>query len=237
MAAKCLFRGRGRMVPVLLLVCITTMDLQAKSKLGIYGIYMIPRGVDAETYSRAGVGIGVNFIFPLKATNSLLAGVIGFDWVNLLSENIKVKDNFGLNVEQRTTQDYYRIYLGARFGPHGHGFFRPHADLDLAYNFYGIYTDLVVPNEEEPEHPVTQNLSTESHAVFGYDVVMGLDLNLSENVSIDIGAKYLESLALPQQLGGKSVTIYPRYLQIYLEVAVSLSSLGNIVHKGWKTVD
>ena len=59
----------------------------AAGNLGVYGIYMVPRGVDAEDYSRPSFGLGIQFVAPLIKSHGFLYGVAGLEVINFLSEN------------------------------------------------------------------------------------------------------------------------------------------------------
>jgi len=198
-------------------------DSFAGGKVGVYGILMDPYGSDAERYSRPGLGVGVELVLPVEKTYSILAGTAGFEVVNLLSQRESFIDgSTGLRINQETDQNYMRAYLGARIGAHGMGFFRPHVGVNLAMVYYNIGTDLVIPDDYNPDNEVRQHVSDEGNVVFGYDLTMGVDLNFSNSFSFDFGVKYLKSLSVPQQLGEGSVKIYPQYFQVYLQLGISL---------------
>ena len=200
----------------------------AGGKAGIYGVRMVPRGAGAKTYSRAGWGAGLNVVVPVPQLSNMFAGVGGLEIVNLLSETTQFRDNItGLRVEQQTSQDYGRIFIGSQIGGHGNGFIRPHAGLNIAVVFYGINTDVVIPDDFDREREIRQNLRTENHAVFGYDITLGIDLNFSNKIALDGGVKYLKSFSVPQQLGGGAVTIHPEYFQIYFGVGASFDLIGS----------
>ena len=52
--------GRTAML-FLAVLSISFSDAYAGGKIGVYGIRMVPDGVDAEKYSRAGWGVGISF--------------------------------------------------------------------------------------------------------------------------------------------------------------------------------
>jgi hypothetical protein len=191
----------------------------AGGKVAVYGIRMTPLGNDAEQYSRAGWGGGLRVTVPLPRPGHFLAGALGVEYVNLLSETVSFQDRVtGLRVEQQTDQRYIRIIIGAEVGGHGHGFLRPYAALHFAVINYGISTDVVVPDDYNRENEIRQNLSGEDRWVTGFDITAGLDLNVSEHFSIDGGVRFLKTLSLVQQLGEGSVRIHPGYLVVYLGV-------------------
>ncbi len=198
----------------------------AGGKVGIYGIHMVPRGDDATNFSRPGYGFGIHVVAPLPQLLNILAGTAGFEIINLLSETTTYQEQTtGLRVEQQTSQDYGRLYIGGQVGGHGKGFIRPHAGLNLALVIYGIETDVVIPDDIDPENEIRQNLQSETHAVFGYDLTLGLDLNFWNKWNLDCGVRYLKSFSLPQQLYEGSEKVHPEYFQIYLGVGYSFRAI------------
>jgi len=194
----------------------------AGGKIGVYGIHMAPRGDDAKNFSRPGYGLGGHIVVPVPQLLNFFAGTAGFEGINLLSETVTFRDRLtGLRVEQQTSQDYFRLFLGGQIGGHGKGFFRPHAGLNLATVFYGINTDVVIPDDEDREKEVRQKLRGENHTVFGYDITLGVDLNFWNKWNLDGGVRYLKSFSLPQQLGAGSGKIHPEYFQVYLGIGLS----------------
>jgi len=218
----------GQVAMVLLAVLsIRFSDAFAGGKVGVYGIRMVPDGVDAEKYSRAGWGIGFHVVAPLPQLWNVLAGVAGFEYINLMDETIEFRDNItGLRAEQQTNQHYIRLLIGSQVGGHGNAFLRPHAGLNLALINYGISTDVVIPDDTDRENEIRQNLSSENHWVVGYDITLGVDLNFSNKIALDGGVRYLKSYSVPQQLGEGSVTIHPQYFQIYLGIGISFDMIG-----------
>jgi hypothetical protein len=195
---------------------------QAQGRLTLYGLRMDPSGQDAREFSRASWGGGINAVFPVPALGNVVAGSVGFDGAVMMSERTVFQDaTTGLRVEQQTHQDYGRFYFGPEFGPHGHGFFAPHAGVDLAVLLYGIGTDVVVPDDINVENEIRQNLREEDRVTMGYDANLGLALNFMDKVAVDGGVRFLKSFNVPQQLGAGSVTIHPGYFQYYLGVGVS----------------
>ena len=201
-------------------------NAEAGGKVGIYGIYMTPYGVDAKEYSRAGWGLGVHAVFPVPQVANVLAGVGGLEFVNLLSSTTSFQDRVTqLRVEQQTEQTYLRLYAGAQVGGHGNGFLRPHAGVNIAFIYYSINTDVVIPNDNNRENEIRQSLRSKGKAAFGYDFTLGLDLNFSNTIALDGGVKYLKSFSVPQQLGEGSVKIHPQYFQVYLGIGVSFEMI------------
>ncbi|MEE9553917.1 MAG: hypothetical protein V3W18_06425 [candidate division Zixibacteria bacterium] len=209
-------------IMALVILCVAFSDAIAGGKVGIYGIRMTPSGKDAENYSRPGWGGGFHVVVPVPQLRNGVAGVAGIDIANLLSETTEYIDGItGFRVEQQTSQDYVRTYIGSQVGGHGNGFIRPHAGINLALVYYGIKTDVVVPDDSDRENEIRQNLSKENHWVFGYDITLGVDLNFSNKIALDGGVRYLKTFSLPQQLGENSVKIHPQYFQVYIGIGVS----------------
>ena len=211
---------------VTVMVSAACSDAVAGGKLGLYGVRMVPRGADAEDYSRPGWGGGVHAVVPVPQLSNVLAGVAGFEIINLLSETVEFRDRVtGLRVEQQTNQNYWRFYIGSQIGGHGKAFFRPHAGLNVAFVLYEIGTDVVVPDDSDRENEIRQKLCSEEKTVFGYDITLGIDLNFSNKVSLDGGVRYVKSFSLPQQLGEGSEKIHPQYFQTYLGIGISFDTL------------
>jgi opacity protein-like surface antigen len=222
----------GLTVVAVVMLSIGHSDAFGGGKLGLYGIRMVPRGADAEDYSRPGWGGGFHVVVPVPQLSNVLAGVAGFEIINLLHETVEFHDHVtGLRVEQQTSQDYFRVYLGPQIGGHGNAVLRPHAGLNLALVFYNIGTDVVVPDDYDRENEIRQKLHSEHNTVFGYDVTLGMDLNFSNKVALDSGVRYVKSFSLPQQLGEGSVKVHPQYFQIYFGVGVSFETLKKLKSK------
>src|SRR5262249_27393088 len=149
--------------------------------LSFYGIHMDPSGQDAQDFSRASYGGGFRSSFPIPRLGNLIAGSVGLELVNMLSETHVFQDSqTGLRVEQQTSQDYFRLYLGPEIGPQGNGFFRPHVGAHLAFVNHGISTDVVIPDDTNREQEIRQNLSSKNRPAFGYDLNAGTDLNFGK---------------------------------------------------------
>jgi opacity protein-like surface antigen len=205
----------------------------AEGRVGLYGIRMVPSGGDAESFSRPGWGAGIQSVVAMPGAAKMFAGVLGLEFVNLLSETIETYDpQTLLRIEQQTSQNYFRLYAGPEFGPHGFGTFRPHVGVNIAAVVYGISTDIVVPDDYDREREIRQNLRDQHEFAFGYDITAGLDINPWNTVTIDVGARFLKSFNVPQQLGPGSVTIHPGYVQTYLGIGVSLDWIEGIAEAG-----
>jgi len=201
------------------IVLFCASNVMAGGKLGIYFISMVPRGDDAKDYSRPGYGGGIHVIVPIPQASNFIAGTAGFEFINLMSENILVQE-WPIRVEQHTDQHYVRLYLGGRVGGHGLGFIRPYAGLNLALVIYGIDTNMVIPDDDDSDDDINQDVDSENHAVFGSDITLGVDFNFWNKWNIDVGVRYLKSFSVPQQLWEGSEKIHPEYFQFYIGVGV-----------------
>ncbi len=214
------------MLFTLVLFLAGSSTARAGGKVGIYGIRMVPYGLDAEQYSRPGWGFGVHGVAPFPKVANIIAGTVGFEIVNLLNDTENfIDDRTNLRIEQQTDQNFYRLYVGVQVGGHGNGFFRPHAGINVALLDYRIVTDVVVPDDYNREQEIRQKLREQEKLAFGYDLSMGLDLNFSNTVALDGGVRYLKSFSVPQQLGEGSVRIHPEYFQIYISIGASFDIL------------
>lgn len=199
----------------------------AGPKLELYGVRMVPTDVDARQYSRPGWGAGVQAVAPLPGTATLLAGVLGVEIVNLLSTTKEFQDPLtGLRVEQQTSQNYGRLFVGTQVGSHGGGFLRPYGGVNVALVYYGIGTDVVVPDDSDRQNEIRQSLGSRDEVAFGWDANAGVDLNFRERWGIDVGVRWLHAYGVPQQLGDGAVTIQPGYVQAKVGVFIG-SRLAN----------
>ena len=219
-------RRRVCWFPLLALVLATAvappMAAQAGVNVSIYGIHMEPSGENAKDFSRASFGGGLHGSLAVPQLGNLLAGAVGIELVNMLSQTHESRDaKTLLRVEQQTRQRYFRVYLGPELGPQGNGFFRPHVGAHIAFINYGISTDVVVPDDTNREKEIRQNLRSENRPVFGYDLSAGTDLNFG-SWFVEGGARFAKSFNVPQQLGGGAVSIHPGYVQIYVGLGAAL---------------
>ena len=199
---------------------------QAGAKVEVYGLRMVPLNVDSRQYSRPGWGLGVQGVAPLPGTATLLAGVAGLEVVNLLSSTRDFQDPLtGLRVEQQTSQNYGRFFVGTQMGSHGSGMLRPYAGVNLALVWYGIGTEVVVPDDYDRERDIRQHLGSRDEWAFGWDANAGVDLNFGDRWGIDAGARWLHSYGVPQQLGDGAVTIEPGYLQAKVGFVIGARSI------------
>lgn len=198
----------------------------AGAKLEVYGLRMVPTDVDSRQYSRPGWGGGVQGVVPMPGTATLLAGVIGVEVVNLLASTTEFRDPLtGLRVEQQTSQNYGRLFLGTQLGAHGSGMLRPYGGVNVALVWYGIGTDVVVPDDYDRQNEIRQSLRRRDEVAFGWDANAGVDVNFGDRWGIDVGARWLHAYGVPQQLGAGAVTIQPGYAQIKVGVVIGSRTL------------
>ncbi len=212
-----------------ILIALPPAGVYAGGKIGLYGIHMVPEGKDAKDNSRAGWGAGLHIVAPMPQVANIFAGVFGAEIVNLLGETVEMRDrNTGMLIKRATSQNYFRFYLGGQVGGHGNGFIRPHVGANLALIVHDIRTRIIIPDEEDPSQELSNTIYDDTKAVFGYDFTLGIDLNFSNTIALDGGVRYLRSLSVPEQLGGRSVVIYPQYFQIYLGVGISFQMIDHM---------
>ncbi len=199
----------------------------AGGKLGIYGLHLSPLDADAKEFSSPGWGFGMHAVLPVVELAGLVAGTAGVEFTNLMSASTSMYDPVtALRVDQETSQDIFRFYIGGQIGGHGNGFLRPHAGVNIALEYYSFNIDVVVPDDYNRERDIRQNLANEGQVVFGYDLTFGLDLNFDNGIALDGGIRYIKSFSVPQQLGPGSVKIYPNYFQIYFGIGASFDLLN-----------
>src|SRR2546423_7813962 len=172
-----------RQSPLIVVTILTAMTLlvpsivSAGANVSFYGVHMDPAGQDARDFSHASYGGGVHASFPVPRLANLLSGSLGVEVVNMLSETHQLQDaQTGLRVEQQTSQNFFRLFLGSEIGPQGSGFFRPHLGAHVAVINYDISTDVVVPDDSNREKEIRQNLSSQNRTVFGYSFSADTDL-------------------------------------------------------------
>jgi opacity protein-like surface antigen len=193
----------------------------ADGKVSVYLSRMEPNDVDARRFSRTSWGIGIDAVLPWYAAANLVALTSGLEITNMLSHSTKVYDPIlRETLKQRTNQSYGRFFVGGRAGPHGAGFVRPHIGANVAVVWYGISTDIDIPDPSDPNKTITKNLESNSKAAFGYDVNAGMDLNVANSFPVEIGVRYLKSYNVPQPLGQGAVSVSPAYLQTYVSIGV-----------------
>ncbi len=218
-----------RRAPLLLLACFAALAVAVPAqaaKIEGFFLKMDPLSEVSRQFGRPGYGGGLEVVGELPGTAKLIAGVGGLEIVNLLSTTTDFRDaTTGLRVEQQTTQNYGRLYLGGQFGSHSSGFLRPYVGANVAMVWYGISTDVVVPDSYDRENEIRQNLRDENEVAFGRDANAGVDLNMNDKWSVDVGVRYLHSYGVPQQLGAGSRRIEPDYFQLRIGVGFNPSRL------------
>ncbi|MFQ5601030.1 MAG: outer membrane beta-barrel protein [Candidatus Krumholzibacteriia bacterium] len=211
------------------LVCGSAGDSAAGGKMGLHGLFMEPQNSSAEDFSDAGWGLGLHVMYPIPNLHKLLAATFVFDGINLLTDDITFVNQIGLRIRQSTSQDILRLMVGGEFGPHGRGFIRPHAGLNLGLMIYSINVTLIIPDDFNPERSIRQELASENSARFGYDATLGLDLNFANAINLDGGMRYVKSFGVPQQFDtGGSIEIHPDYFQIYVGLGIGFDFIERI---------
>jgi hypothetical protein len=225
----CRNRTRTLLTFSMLILALSGSRAIAGGKVALAVFSMKPYGIDAKKYSGENWGGGAYAVIPIPQSYNVLAGVVGLEYVNLLSksfDDVSYIAGVPFPYTQETNQHYFRFYLGPQVGGHGKAFFRPHAGLNFALIHYGISTDVVVHGDTSD---IRKNKDSENHVVFGYDLSMGLDLNFDNKISLDGGVKYVKSFSVPQQLGDQeSVRIHPQYVQIFLSIGVAFDVFHDV---------
>ena len=205
---------------------LITSTATAGGKIGLYGIRLVPYGIDAESYSRVSWGAGLHAVLPVKKFSNLVAGTVGLEFVKLQSETFSFRDPMtGLGDEQEGDPNYYRFYLGGQVGGHGNGFLRPHAGFDLALVYYHYVDGVVIYRKQSGQTRL--EIRVPGNIAFGYDLSLGLDLNFSNTLALDGGVRYLKGLGVPQPVGDGSIPTHPQYFQIFLGIGYSIDFLND----------
>jgi hypothetical protein len=198
--------------PVILFLSIA--DMAEAHKAGIHLIYMEPNGPDAEDYSDPALGLGVHAIFAMPRPLQMFGFVVGAENTFLKEETRESRDSYtGARIQEKISQRYTRLFVGAELGGHGRGFFRPHIGINFAIVNYGFTVAALTFDEEDA---ITQNFSRDNHWVFGQDITLGLDLRVSRKVFVDVGIRYLKSYREPVQLHEGLTRVHPEYFQVYI---------------------
>lgn len=196
-------------------------SVRADGKVSVYLSRMEPTGEDARRFSRASWGGGVDVVLPWYAAYNLVALTSGLELSNMLSQSTDVYDPIlRETLVQRTHQSYGRFFMGGRVGPHGAGFVRPHAGANLALVWYGISTDIDIPNPNDPATPITKPIESNTKVAFGYDVNAGVDLNIANSFPVEVGMRFVKSFNVPQTLGEGAVSVSPSYFQTYVAIGM-----------------
>ena len=209
---------------MLLLLLAVTPASAAVPRWGLYASVMTPSDKEARQYAENGGGLGTDVSIPLHGTEGMLSAIVGFEWTNLYYQVQEFRDPFsGLRAEQHTDQSYMRLYAGGEVGPHGDGFLQPYANVALALVHYYANTNVVIPNDADPENPLVQDVSEEYAFAFGWSGGAGLNLNFGR-WGIDGSMRFLKQYGVPVQLGTGSVTVHPAYIQYRLGLTLAIRS-------------
>jgi opacity protein-like surface antigen len=226
--------GTGKRVAFLATLALTLVFLVtsprvagAGGRVAVHGLRMVPQNSDAREVSEANWGAGLMGAFPLKSLGRLMAGTVGIEGVEFNTARSSGRNRFGEPYTQVITQEFYRLSAGLEVGPHGRGFLRPHAGVGASLAHYRIDNDLTYSGGFGSEYE-TVELSDESHTRLGYDLSLGVDLNVMNRFGVDGGVRYVKSFDVPQDLGEDSEKIHPDYIQIYAGVMVSFELFEEI---------
>lgn len=216
-------RSPRRWIAALLLALCAIPVQAAMPRVTLYGSRMDPSDANARDFAKPGYGGGVDLSWPLHGTEGLLAVIGGLEASSLLSKVKTFQDQLtGLRVEQHTDQIYGRLFVGGELGPHGNGLLQPYANAALGLVFYGISTNVVVPDDINRQNSINQLLSEQNEAAFGWSAGTGLNLNFGK-WGVDGGVRFLKQYGVPQQLGDGAVTVQPAYIQYRLGVSLNVA--------------
>ncbi len=180
--------------------------------------YLEPGNSDARDFSKGNWGLSGEIEFHFIGIPDPISWAAGLDIIDMLSEKTTYYEESGLRVVQETDQEYYRFWFGPRLKSHANAFFRPYIGIHGALIYNVIETDVVVPDDYDPDNEIRQILSSASELLFGYDITGGLEMRVSKDWSLDLGIKKLETFGKPQQLSDKAVTVQPSYYLFYIGV-------------------
>lgn len=207
---------------LLALVSLPAISLAATPRVTLYGTRLDPADRSARDFAKPGWGGGIDLSWPLSGTQGLLSAIGGVEAVSLFSRVKTFQDQLtGLRVEQHTDQFYGRLFLGGELGPHGNGVVQPYANAALALVFYGISTNVVIPDNINRQNSINQTLSEQNEAAFGWSAGTGVNFNFGR-WGLDGGVRFLKQYGVPQQLGDGAVTIQPSYVQYRIGVSIAL---------------
>lgn len=221
-------RARHRQAAALLSLALVVPALEAvpayaaTPRVTIYGVRLDPSDASARDFAEPGYGGGLDLSWPLGGTEGMLAVITGIEASSLLSKIKTFQDRqTGLRIEQHTDQFYGRLFVGGELGPHGNGVLQPYANTAIALVFYGINTNVVIPDDIDRQNSINQKLSEQNEAAFGWSAGTGVNLNFGR-WGVDGGVRFLKQYGVPQQLGDGAVTVQPSYLEYRLGVSLAI---------------
>jgi len=207
---------------MLCLCALAAPALAATPRITVYGTRIDPEDRSARDFARPGYGGGVDLSLPIRGSEGMLSAIGGIEVTSMLSQVKTFSDRTtGLRVEQHTDQVYGRFFVGGELGPHGNGFLEPYANAAIALVFYGISTNVVIPDDFNRQNSINQVLRDENEAAFGWSAGTGVNFNFGR-WGVDGGARFLKQYGVPQQLGDGAVTIQPSYVQYRLGVSFAI---------------
>jgi len=185
--------------------------------------YMEPENSDARDFSKGNFGGSFEYEFHFVGIPDPISWAAGFDYIDMLSEETTYYEESGLRIVQETDQEYYRFWFGPRIRSHANAFFRPYIGLHGALIYNMIETDVVVPDDYDPDNEIRQILSSDGELLFGYDVSTGLEIKVAKDWSIDLGMKRLKTFGEPRQLSYGAVTVHPSYNLYFIGVRYGIA--------------
>jgi hypothetical protein len=196
----------------------------ADGKYSFYAVRMSPYYNYSGSFSSPIWGGGFTVVAPFTPAHEFLAVNIGIEFFDFFEEVIDYHDPLNYvwgNIE--TNQEYYRFYMGARFGGHGNGIFRPFVGSNFSLVIYYMHTDFVtsVYLEGRPME-VREVLISQTETVLGCDLNLGADIKLTESFIIESGMRYIQSFNVPVQLEDpRAITVPSGYLQLYISIGAT----------------
>ncbi len=213
-------KGSGLILSVVTIFFVlssaTTVYADITSKLTLD--YMEPGNSDARDFSKGNFGISGELEFHFVGIPDPISWAVGLDWIAMASQEATYYEESGLRVVHQTNQEYSRLWFGPRLKSHASAFFRPYIGVNGALIYSSINTDLVVPDDNDPNNEIRQKLASDSDLLFGYDITAGLEMKVAKGWSLDLGMKRLETFGEPEQLSFGAVTVHPSYNLYYIGV-------------------
>jgi opacity protein-like surface antigen len=195
-------------------------------RIGGHGTRIRPNGDDAEKFSNASWGGGLDVIFVPSAFHNWGALQLGFEGVVFKSEQTTLVDpDTQLRTELSTSQDLARLYVGGRLGHQGHGTIRPYVAGNAGISWYSISSTLTIPDDFDPENDVTQDLGSESDFGFGLDAMVGLEINIRNSVFLDFNVGYMKNYHIEQKISEDAIEISPEYFVARAGASFSFSGV------------
>jgi hypothetical protein len=198
-------------------------------RIGAHALRISPDGEDAESFSQASWGGGLDLIVVPAAFRNWGAVQMGFEGVVFKSEQTTLTDpDTQVRTELSTSQDLVRFYIGGRLGHQGHGTFRPYIAGNAGVNWYSIHSTLTIPDDFDPENSITQDLGGNSDVGFGLDALVGLEINLRNIVFVDLNFGYMKNYYIEQRIAENAIEISPQYFVARAGITGSFAAILNM---------